>query len=86
MGSIPGVDASVRQSFDRREENGNFAETFYGIFLNSSLEIAPYFSATDFERQRKVLRQSVYMMMANDVADPEMRDMMNNLGRIHSRA
>lgn len=85
-GGTPGVDVDVRQSFDRCEENGNFAETFYGIFLNSSPEIAPYFSATDFERQRKVLRQSVYMMVANDVTDPGMRDMMNNLGRIHSRA
>lgn len=80
------VEQDVRSSFDRCEANGNFAETFYGIFLNSSPEIAPYFSATDFERQRKVLRQSVYMMVSNDVADPGMRDMMNNLGRIHSRA
>ena len=80
------VDEDVKRSFDRCEENGNFAETFYGIFLNASPEIAPYFSATDFERQRKVLRQSVHMMIANDVTNPAMRDMMNNLGRIHGRA
>ena len=87
-GAAPGgfADEDVRCSFDRCEESGNFAETFYGIFLNSSPEIAPYFSATDFERQRKVLRQSVYTMVANDVTDPGMRSMMNDLGRIHSRA
>ena len=80
------LDEDVRQSFARCEQNGSFAETFYGIFLNSSPEIAPYFSATNFERQRKVLRQSVFMMIANDVTDPGMRSMMNDLGRIHSRA
>lgn len=87
-GEAPGgfADEEVRRSFDRCEENGSFAETFYGIFLNSSPEIAPYFSATNFERQRKVLRQSVFMMVANEVTDPGMRDMMNDLGRIHSRA
>ena len=86
--STPGAFAEqdVRSSFDRCEANGNFAETFYNNFLNSSPEIAPYFSATDFEKQRKVLRQSVYMMVTNDVADPGMRDMLGNLARIHSRA
>ena len=86
--STPGAYAAeaVRASFDRCEASGNFAETFYGKFLNSSPEIAPYFAATDFERQRKVLRQSVYMMVTSDVADPGMQDMMGNLGRIHSRA
>ena len=86
--STPGAFAEqdVRSSFDRCEANGNFAETFYNNFLNSSPEIAPYFAATDFEKQRKVLRQSVYMMVTNDVADPGMRDMLGNLARIHSRA
>ena len=86
--STPGAFAEqdVRSSFDRCEANGNFAETFYNNFLNSSPEIVPYFAATDFEKQRKVLRQSVYMMVTNDVADPGMRDMLGNLARIHSRA
>ena len=86
--STPGaaVEEDVRASFGRCEANGNFAETFYNNFLNSSPEIAPYFAATDFEKQRKVLRQSVYMMVTNDVADPGMRDMLGNLARIHSRA
>ncbi len=86
--SAPGAFAEqdVRSSFDRCEANGNFADTFYNNFLNSSPEIAPYFAATNFEKQRKVLRQSVYMMVTNDVADPGMRDMLGNLARIHSRA
>ena len=86
--STPGAFAEqdVRASFGRCEANGSFAETFYNNFLNSSPEIAPYFAATDFEKQRKVLRQSVYMMVTNDVADPGMRDMLGNLARIHSRA
>ena len=79
------ADEAVRLSFERCEANGNFAETFYNTFLGSSPEISPYFAATDFERQRKVLRDSVYVMVTKDVADPEMRRMLDRLGKAHSR-
>lgn len=79
------ADEDVRLSFDRCEATGGFAEIFYNLFLDSSPEIAPYFAETDFEEQRHVLRDSVYLMVTRDVAEPEMRGMLEQLGRAHSR-
>lgn len=76
---------AVHRSLERCETAGDFGETFYEAFLRSSPEIAPYFSETDFGRQRQVLLDSVRMMATLDVADPSMRDMLDRLGRAHSR-
>ncbi len=76
----------VSLSFQRCEATGNFAGLFYRVFLNSSPEIAPHFAKTDFEKQRKLLRDSVYLMVARDVADSEMRALLDHLGEAHSRA
>ncbi len=75
----------VYRSFQRCEATGDFADTFYTAFLSSSPEIAPHFAQTDFARQRKLLRDSVQLMVARDVADPEMRALVNQLGETHSR-
>ena len=79
------ADEDVRRSFERCETTGGFAEIFYNLFLNCSPEIAPYFAKTDFERQRQVLRNSVQMMVTHDVAEPRMREMLDQLGQAHSR-
>lgn len=79
------ADEDVRQSFDRCEATGGFAEIFYNLFLDSSAEVPPYFSDTDFDEQRHVLRDSVHMMVTHDVAEPRMREMLDQLGRAHSR-
>ena len=79
------ADEEVRLSFERCEAHGDFAETFYEAFMNSSPEIAPYFAQTDFARQHRVLRDSVHMMVSRDVADPEFRSMLNKLGTAHGR-
>ena len=79
------ADEDVRLSFARCEENGDFAETFYSVFLNSSPEITPHFAQTDFERQHRVLRDSVHMMVSRDVADPEFRSLLSRLGAAHGR-
>lgn len=85
--STPGefADQAVRASLERCEANGDFGETFYGIFLNSSSEIAGYFAASDLHRQRAVLRDSVHQLVTKDVSDPELREMLEQLGRTHSR-
>lgn len=80
------ADDEVYRSFQRCEATGDFADTFYNAFLNSSPEIAPYFAKTDFARQRKLLRDSVYVMVSRDVADPEMRALVGQLGEAHNRA
>jgi tellurite resistance-related uncharacterized protein/hemoglobin-like flavoprotein len=79
------ADEDVFRSFDRCEATGGFAEIFYNLFLDSSPEVAPYFAATDFEQQRHVLRDSVYMMVTREVTDPAMRQMLDQLGAAHNR-
>ena len=79
------ADEDVQRSFARCERAGDFAEFFYERFLASSPRIAPYFAETDFNRQRNVLRDSVQLMAHRDVADPEMRTMLDNLGKAHGR-
>jgi hemoglobin-like flavoprotein len=80
------VRDEVRQSFERCEAAGDFAQKFYDIFLNSSTEIGPYFAQTDFEKQRWLLRATVYMMVARDVSDIHMREAVDRIGESHSRA
>ena len=79
------ADEAVRASLERCERNGEFGRVFYETFLGSSPEVAPYFANTDFERQRKVLRDSVHMMVSRDVAEPRMREMLDRLGEAHGR-
>ena len=83
-GSFAGDE--VRQSFDRCEAAGDFAETFYEAFMSASPAIAPFFAKTEFARQRTLLRDSVYLMVTQDVSDPEMRALLKKLGALHSRA
>ncbi len=83
-GSFAGDE--VRRSFARCETAGDFAETFYTTFMNASPAIAPFFAKTEFARQRTLLRDSVYLMVTQDVSDPEMRTVLNKLGELHSRA
>lgn len=79
------AEDDVRHSFERCEANGNFAETFYRKFLSSSPDVPAYFTQTDFRRQREVLRESVYMMVSNDIANVKLRDLLEHLGSAHGR-
>ena len=80
------AEQEVRESFARCEAAGDFAETFYATFMQSSPAIAPFFAQTDFGRQRQLLRDSVYLMVTHDVSDPDMRALLDKLGNLHSRA
>jgi len=78
-------DDAVWESFNRMEATGDFAATFYEQFLDSSPDIAPYFVNTNFSKQRKLLRGSVYMMVTRDVSDPKMRVQLDRVALSHSR-
>ena len=77
---------TVRASFARCEAAGDFAEEFYTIFLDASDEIAPLFAQTEFVKQRKLLRGTVYILVTRDVADPQVRATLDRIGHSHSRA
>jgi tellurite resistance-related uncharacterized protein len=76
---------AVRRSLERCEVVGNFGERFYEVFLGASPDAARHFADTDFERQRDVLRGSVYVMATRDISDPSMRETLERLGESHSR-
>jgi len=77
---------TVRASFERCEANGDFAEQFYEIFLGSSDEIAPLFADTDFSRQRRLLRATVYVLVTRAVDDAAARETLERIGRSHARS
>ena len=76
----------VQASFERCETDGDFAEQFYEIFLGSSDEIAPLFAHTDFSRQRKLLRATVYVLVTRAVEDPAARETLERIGRSHAHS
>ena len=84
---IPGefADEAVKSSLERCEASGDFGEVFYKKFLNSSHVVPPLFSATEFPRQKKLVRDSVYNLVGKDVSDPVLRQELERLGRRHSR-
>jgi hemoglobin-like flavoprotein len=51
-------------SFERCVQSDRFIKVFYDIFLCSSEEIPAFFTKTDFSRQRRVLKSSLYDMVA----------------------
>jgi len=61
-------------------------ERFYQDFLERSPEVAPLFAATDFSKQRKLLRASVYVLATRDVEEPQAREMLERIGESHGRA
>ena len=79
------AEEAVLSSLERCGAAGDFGEAFYEFFLRSSPEVAPYFAETDFGRQRQVLLESVRTLVSRDVAEPEVREMLDRLGRAHSR-
>ena len=76
-------DERVRDSFNRCEAAGDFAEQFYDILLASSEEVATLFAATDFTKQRRLLRASVYIMVTRDVEDARAHEALERIGASH---
>ncbi len=60
-------NASLRRCL----ESEDFLKRFYELFLNSSPEIKEKFRDTDFERQRRVLRDSFLVMEMVSESSPD---------------
>lgn len=56
--------AAFLDSFERCIQNDKFITVFYDIFLGSSDEIPGFFVGTNFAKQRRVLKSSLYEMVA----------------------
>jgi hemoglobin-like flavoprotein len=53
----------TRDSLGRCVKCETFLQRFYELFMASSPEVAELFQKTDFERQKKMLRDSLYVML-----------------------
>jgi len=59
----------LHHSYKRCLKRSGFLERFYEIFVASSEEVAAKFAHTDFKKQIRVLKLSLYMLMTS-VATP----------------
>jgi hemoglobin-like flavoprotein len=59
----PEVLATFHDSFHRCKAVPGFFDSFYKKLLSSSDEVREKFADTDFERQKRVLRNSFYLLM-----------------------
>lgn len=74
----------ARDSLGRCIECGTFAERFYELFVGASPEVAELFRKTDFERQKRMLRDSLYVMLvAAGTTKGPAHDEVERLGRLH---
>jgi len=55
------VVSAVKQSFGRALGNAKMMSDFYDAFISSHPEMAKKFAATDMDRQREILKQSLSM-------------------------
>lgn len=54
----------ARDSLTRCRKDAAFLDRFYELFVASSAEIRDKFSQTDFERQKSVLSDSLFLMLS----------------------
>jgi truncated hemoglobin YjbI len=74
----------TRESLGRCVACETFLQRFYELFMASSQEVAELFRTTDFERQKRVLRDSLYVMLvaAGTTRGPA-HDELERLARRH---
>ncbi len=71
---------SVDASLDRCNQNPRFLDTFYEKFLAASPKVRERFAGTDFERQKRALRGSLWMILL--AAEDEERGPERYLGSL----
>lgn len=54
----------ARDSLSRCNQRPEFLERFYELFIDSSPDIRKKFENTDFEMQKRVLRDSLFLMLS----------------------
>lgn len=83
---IDQVKKEVESSYGRCCLDPKFFDSFYEIFLASSSEIAPYFTKTDFSKQKLALKSGIasVVMFARGNAYGVLK--IRDLGLSHSRS
>lgn len=70
-------------SLERCTLHPNFLVRFYEIFLASSPEVAEKFKNTDFNKQRRVLKASLYLLIFATEGKPEGVSHLERMAEVH---
>lgn len=73
-------------SLERCTRASGFLDRFYDLFLASSEEVAKKFKHTDFRKQKRALRSSLYMMMQATEGRAEGDAHLERIAGLHSRS
>jgi hemoglobin-like flavoprotein len=65
--------------------NPDFLVQFYDVFLNSSPEIAEFFSKTDLDKQKQALSNGLSMIIMFDNEDPMAIDVLSHIRKTHAK-
>ena len=76
---------TVTRSYHRCMASEGFLDTFYQRFLAKSDEVAQKFRGTDFTRQKRMLRQSLLMMVMFNRDPQGVQQDLDQLAERHSR-
>lgn len=76
---------TVTRSYHRCLSSAEFLDSFYAIFLAKSEEIAEKFRTTDFVHQKRMLRESLLMMVMYNLNSAGVEEDMTKLAERHSR-
>ncbi len=82
---LPTTIDAVTASYHRCMYGEKFVDTFYHRFLAKSPEVAEKFRHTDFERQKRMLRESLLMMIQYNINKELVHEELEKLGERHSR-
>ena len=82
---MPPILDAVTASYHRCRADDRFIETFYDRFLAKSDEVARRFRATEFTRQRFMLRESLLMILLYHHGERGAVEELERLGERHSR-
>ncbi len=72
-------------SLERCMASSGFLDRFYELFLASSEEVSEKFKDTDFRRQKRMLRASLYLMIAAFSGEPRAQAELEQRAEFHSR-
>ncbi len=82
----PDVAAELfNDSLERCTANSEFMDRFYDLFLASSREVAEKFRHTDFPRQKRMLKASLYMMILTGDGKTNTQENLQHIAKRHSR-
>lgn len=73
-------------SLERCTASAEFLDRFYDLFLASSREVAEKFRHTDFPKQKRMLKASLYMMILMAEGKSEIQKDLQRIAKRHSRA